>query len=148
MINADNIKTQLLPWTIMELACKVSLTKKWLRLVNWLNSLLISAHLSDRLYHLICSLTKSNSAQLTLEVPIPAIDKFRASMKSNPNKHENVKTWRLVIDSCPVDHNKEGLTNYELLCYHNRVQRRYGCGERIWVIMKRVWQKVVRTIYT
>ena len=73
---------------------------------------------------------KSNSAQLTSEVPIQTIDKLRASMKSNQNKCENVKTRRLVIDSCPVDHNKEGLGKYELLCYHHRVQRRYGCGRK------------------
>ena len=110
----------------MELALKISLFKQWLRLVDWLNTLLLSPHLSDRLYHLFFSLMKSNSAQLTSEVPIQTIDKLRASMKSNQNKCENVKTRRLVIDSCPVDHNKEGLTEYALLCYNHRVH----CGRK------------------
>ena len=34
-------------------------------------------------------IAENNSAQLTSEVPIQTIDKFRASMKSNQNKREN-----------------------------------------------------------
>ena len=92
-----------------------------------------AAHLSDRLYGFICSLRKNNSAQPTSEVLTQTIDKSRAGMKSNQNKRkrrENVKTSRLVIDSCPVDHNKEGLIKYVLLCYHRQVQRCYGCGRK------------------
>ena len=114
MFNAVIIRTQSLPWTIMweswlhgqKLALIISLTRQRWRLVDWLNSLLIYAYLSDRLYHFICSLRKKNLlGQPQRRLPILLINPEPAGLKSNQNKHlttENVKTCKLVIFSCLV----------------------------------------------
>ena len=75
---------------------------------------------------------KQFSAQSS-QVLTQNIDQSRAGMKSNQNKRrrrENVKTRRLVIFSCPVEHNNEGLIKYILLRYHHQVQRFYGCAQK------------------
>ena len=67
------------------------------------------------------------------EVLTQNIDQSRAGMKSNQNKRrrrENVNTTWLVIFSCPVEHNNEGLIKYILLRYHHQVQQFYDCAQK------------------